>query len=284
MTATLASSDFDYVSQLVRTSAAIVLEPGKDYLVQSRLAPLAREQGLPDIAALVAAARTERGTALRDRIVEAMTTNETSFFRDVHPFEALKSDIIPAVMARRQAERTLTIWSAASSTGQEAYSLSMLLLDEFPHLASWKVTILASDISEAALDRARSGRYSQLEVNRGLPAAKLARHFDRDGATWVAKPRLREPMRFASVNLIGSWPAMPPIDIVMLRNVLIYFSVDTKREILGRMKRVMRPDGYLMLGNAETTLNIDDEFVRVEPTRGSCYQQRAHVTNGRTRT
>lgn len=281
---TLAATDFTYVSDLVRTSAAIVLEPGKDYLVQSRLAPLAREHGLPDVAALVAKARSDRGTFLRDRIVEAMTTNETSFFRDVHPFEALAKDIIPALVQRRQAERSLTIWSAAASTGQEAYSLSMLLLDEFPHLASWKTTILLSDLSPQALEKAKAGRYSQMEVNRGMPAAKLVKHFDRDGASWVAKPRLREPMQFAVVNLIGAWPAMPPVDIVMLRNVLIYFSVDTKKQILARMRKVVRPDGYLMLGNAETTLNIDDDWVRVEPTRGGCYQQRAYLSNGRTAT
>jgi chemotaxis protein methyltransferase CheR len=283
-TATLAPADFQYVSDLVRAAAAIVLEPGKDYLVQSRLAPVARQQGLADVAALVAAARAERGTILRDRIVEAMTTNETSFFRDVHPFEALASDLLPALIERRQHERALTIWSAAASTGQEAYSVSMLLADEFPQLASWKVTILASDLSPQALDRARAGRYSQMEVNRGMPAAKLAKHFDRDGAAWVAKPRLRAPMQFAVVNLIGSWPAMPPVDVVLLRNVLIYFSVDTKRQILGRLRSVVRPDGYLVLGNAETTLNIDDHWVRVEPTRGGCYQQRAHLTNGRTGT
>lgn len=268
------ASDVDYVRQLVHRHAGLVVEDGKDYLVESRLAPIARAEGLPDVPSLIARVRFGSEGPLHARIIDAMTTNETSWFRDSHPFDALRNTLLPALLARRSTQRRLTIWSAACSTGQEPYSLAMLLLDSFPEVAGWHVEILASDISTEAVARARAGRFSQLEVQRGLDPATLGRHFTRDGSDWVVSDRVRHMVRFGAVNLVGSWDQVPVADIVMLRNVMIYFDPDTKRRVLGRMREQMRPDGYLFLGNAETTLNIDDDFVRVDPPRAGCYQRR----------
>jgi chemotaxis protein methyltransferase CheR len=267
--------EFDYVRALVHDAAALVLEPGKDYLVESRLAPVARDAGFASIADMVARIRHEAYGRVHHEIVQAMTTNETSWFRDSHPFDALANEVLPQLIARRAAERRLTIWSAACSTGQEPYSIAMLLRDRFPELSSWDVTILASDLAEQAVAKGREGRYTQLEVNRGLAAEKLVRHFRRDGVDWVVGDHLRSMVRFGVVNLVGPWAEMPPPDVVMLRNVMIYFDHATKQRLLGRIRQRMRPDGYLFLGNAETTLNVDDGFVRIEPTRAGCYQLRS---------
>lgn len=269
-------SEVAYVRDLIHTSAALVLEPGKGYLVESRLGPIARANGVT-LSALIQRLRREPYGALHHEVVQAMTTNETSWFRDVHPFDALRSTVIPDLIERRRAERSLTIWSAACSTGQEPYSVAMVLLDDFPELAGWKVTILASDFAEGAVDRAREGRYSQLEVNRGLPAGELVRHFDREDAHWMVKDRVRSLLHFGVVNLVGTWPHVPRADVIMLRNVMIYFDLDTKRQLLERMRTQLRPDGYLFLGNAESTLNVDDRYVRVEPKRAGCYQLRSHA-------
>jgi chemotaxis protein methyltransferase CheR len=272
MTATnLQTSDFDYIRGLVRERSAIVLEPGKEYLVQARLLPVAREQGLEDISALVA--RLKRGEpALTTQVVEAMTTNETSFFRDVHPFDALRSDVLPALLESRRTQRTLRIWSAAASTGQEAYSIAIVLREHFPELAGWNISILGTDLSQDVLERAREGRYAQIEVNRGLPAPMLVRYFDRAGPAWKVKPELRTLCEFKTLNLMAPWSALPRMDIVFLRNVLIYFDVDTKRAVLTKVRNALAPDGYLFLGAAETTLQFDGLFERVPHARANCYR------------
>jgi len=203
-----------------------------------------------------------------------MTTNETSFFRDFHPFEDLKKIVLPALIARRSAERELRIWCAASSSGQEPYSLAMLIRESFPKLVSWKVHILATDLSTDILARAREGRYSQLEVNRGLPATLLVKYFEKRGCDWYLRDDIREMVEYQIVNLAGPWPFLPAMDIVMIRNVLIYFSVETKKEILAKVRRVLMPDGYFFLGAAETTFGIDTSFERVQLERATCYQVR----------
>ncbi|MGY6499433.1 MAG: CheR family methyltransferase [Acidimicrobiales bacterium] len=269
-------ADFGYVRELIHTSAAIVLEPGKEYLIESRIGPIARSEGLT-ITQLIARLRVQPYGPLHHQIVQAMTTNETSWFRDVHPYDALRTTVIPQLIERRRAEQSLTIWSAACSTGQEPYSIAMVLLDDFPELANWRITILASDLAEDAVGRGREGSYSQLEVNRGLPARQLVTHFSREGTHWRVNSRLRSMVRFGVVNLIGPWPDIPTADIVLLRNVMIYFDLDTKRQLLERVRATLRPDGYLFLGNAETTLNIDDRYIRIEPSRAGCYQLRSFV-------
>ena len=264
--------DFAYVSAFIRESSAIVLETGKEYLVESRLMPIVREQGLGSLGALVAQLKKRPQNGLHLRVVEAMTTNETSFFRDIAPFEGLRLKVLPDLVARRAADRRLCIWCGAASSGQEPYSLVILMLEHFPELATWDVKVIATDISRDILARARGGRYSQLEVNRGLPAPLLVKYFDRSGMEWTIKESVRKLVQFDELNLIRPWKGLPACDIVFMRNVLIYFDVPTKKDILSRIRQVMRPNGYLFLGSAETTMNIDSNFTRVQLDRSSCYR------------
>lgn len=269
----LAAVDFDFVSELVRTRAAIVLEPSKEYLVSSRLEPVARSAGFTTVAELIARLRTSTTSPLHEEVVDAMTTNETSFFRDVHPFESLRRSVLPDLIERRRARRSLSIWCAACSSGQEPYSVGMVIREHFPELASWSVRILATDLSPRMVQRTREGTFSQLEVNRGLPAPMLLKHFVQQGARWQVAPELRAMVRVQPLNLAAPWPAMTPVDLLMMRNVLIYFDVDTKRAILDRAHRVLAPDGYLLLGGAETTLNLDERFQRVGLDRTTWYRR-----------
>jgi chemotaxis protein methyltransferase CheR len=274
----LSPSEFEFLRQLVRKDAGIVLDAGKEYLIETRLAGVVRQHGLSGLSELVSILRARPYDPLREAIKEAMTTNETSFFRDLHPFEALRSHVIPELVKAREAERTLSLWCAAASSGQEPYSVMMLLRQHFPQLQDWTIRFLCTDLSKEMIDRCRAGRYSQLEVNRGLPAPMLVKWFRRDGAEWVVDARLRDPIEFRTMNLIEPWTAMRPFDLVMIRNVLIYFDVETKQQILGRIRQVLRPDGYLVLGAAETTLNIDDAYERVAIGKSSTYRPR----DGRT--
>jgi chemotaxis protein methyltransferase CheR len=268
----MTDQDFEVIRRLLQERSAIVLEPGKQYLVESRLAPLVKQRNLNSIAELIAEVRSQPGNGLSRQIVEAMVTTESLFFRDHHPFEALRKVVIPDLINRRRDERTLRIWCAASSTGQEPYSVAMLLREHFPELAGWKISLLASDISREVLARARQGSYKQIEVNRGLPAALLVKYFEQHGTDWQLRPAIRSMVDFQEINLAQAWPALPRMDLVLIRNVMIYFEVETKKAILGKLSRVLRPDGYLLLGGAETTFNLDDSYRRVEPLKTGFYQ------------
>lgn len=276
---TITTADFTYIADLVRRESAIVLEPGKEYLVESRLLPVAREVGAETISGLVQLLRRDPDPALRGRTVEAMTTNETSFFRDVHPFTALADTVLPELVEARRPHRRIDVWCAAASSGQEPYSVAMLLDELLGSEASWETRVLASDISARMLERTTLGVYTQLEVNRGLPVQRLLRHFEREGHQWRAKQNLRSMIRTQLVNLDGPWPAMPCMDVVLLRNVLIYFDVPTKKRILARVRDVLRPDGYLFLGGAETTLGLDDSYERVQVGRAPAYRLRAGLAS-----
>ena len=264
--------DFDVIRRLLRERSAIVLEKGKEYLVETRLAPLVRQLNVSSIGDLIARLRCQPSNGLYRQIVEALFTTESSFFRDHHPFEALRKVVVPDLINRRRDQRRLDIWSAASAAGQEPYSLALLFREHFPELAGWKISLLASDLSQQVLDRARTGRYSQIEVNRGLPAALLVKYFEQHGTDWQLKPALRGMVDFQEINLAQAWPALPRMDLVLIRNVMIYFDVDTKKTILARLARVLRPDGYLLLGGAETTFNLSDCYRRVEPFKSGFYQ------------
>jgi chemotaxis protein methyltransferase CheR len=268
----MTAQDFELVRKLLLERTAIALEPGKEYLVEARLTPVARQLNLNSLEELIARLRFQPDNGLHRQIVEAMVTTESSFFRDHHPFEALRKVVLPDLMNRRRAERSLHIWCAASSTGQEPYSLALLLREHFPDLAGWKISFLASDISREVLARAREGRYKQIEVNRGLPASLLVKYFEQHGTDWQLRPDIRNMVDFQEINLAGGWPMLPPMDLVLLRNVMIYFEIDTKKTILGKLARVLRSDGYLLLGGAETTLNLDDSYRRVEPLKAGFYQ------------
>ena len=265
-------ADFDFIRNFVRTQAAIVIEPGKEYMVESRLEALARREKLPDIDSLIHQIRTNPKPDLLKRVVDSMTTNETSFFRDIHPFDALKTSILPELLRKRAGERQINFWCGAASTGQECYSVLMTIADSCPEVFGWKFTFIATDLSREVLQKAQSGKYSQLEVNRGLPAPMLARYFSRDDDHWEIKADLRSRVIFKEMNLIGDWPMMPMLDVVFLRNVLIYFDVETKKAILAKIRKILRPDGYLFLGGAETTLNLDDHFERVVIQKTTCFR------------
>ncbi len=271
----LSLENFDFIRELVERQAAIVLGREKCYLAESRLLSIARENGHASVNDFVTCLRAVPNAALRLRVVEAMTTNETSFFRDALPFEGLRKGIIPDLVQRREQQRSLSIWSAACSTGQEPYSIAMLLREYFPSLGGWNVKIIASDLCTGILDRARAGRFSQLEVNRGLPAALLLKYFQRSGLEWQINESVRSLVQFQQFNLAAErWPSLPPMDIVFLGNVLIYFDTATKQKILAQVRRLLRPDGYLFLGGAETTLNLDEAFEYVSFDRAKCFRLR----------
>lgn len=268
----ISAADYAFLAQLLRDQCAIILEPGKEYLLRNRLTPILQRHQLADLKQLVERLRGPNAAGLKREIVEAMVTTETSFFRDVRPFETLRKTVIPELIERRRADRRLRIWCAASSSGQEPYSLALLLREYFPELDSWNVTLMATDISEEMLKRCRAGRYSQLEVNRGLPTPLLLKWFRQDGGHWQIDERLRSAVAFSPLNLAGSWPPMGTWDIVLIRNVMIYFELDVKRSILGRIARMLAKDGFLILGGTETTLNLDDSFRAVEALKSGFYQ------------
>lgn len=268
------TADFEYVSTVVRDRSAIVLGPGKEYLIEARLLPLARTQGTATVGELIHELRSAPTGPLRDLVVEAMTTNETSFFRDVHPFSALSDRILPDLVRARSGERQLNIWCAACSSGQEPYSVAMLVHDIIGADPAWRVRLLATDLSPAMLARTRAGTYTQFEVNRGLPAGFLVRHFRKQGLEWQIEEPIRRMVETRLLNLDLELTGIPPMDIVFMRNVLIYFDISTKRQILARVRRVLRPDGYLVLGGAETTLNLDDSFERAQIGQAPVYRLR----------
>jgi chemotaxis protein methyltransferase CheR len=268
----LDNASFNYVRELVREHAGIALAADKDYLVLSRLLPLVQQGGLRSVRELVSELRKSPFGEMHALVVEAMTTNETSFFRDGHPFRVLKDDVLPSLIAARKSTRTLTIWSAACSTGQEPYSIAILLAEHFPQLAGWHIQILASDIGRQVLSRAATGEYTDLEVSRGLPPGALARHFERHGAQWRIKREIRKRVKFTRLNLIDPWSSIPRLDIVFLRNVLIYFAPTSKRQVLANLKQRMAADGVLFLGGAESTLGIDDDWQRVSHGKTSTYR------------
>ncbi len=270
----LSLNDFDFVRTTVLNASAIVLESDKHYLVETRLMGLARRENFPSISALVDKLRNNGDGTLKRKVIDAMTTNETSFFRDIHPFEVLRKHVIPEAISRRAGERHLRIWSAACSSGQEPYGIAMVLREHFPTLKDWRITLLATDLSSDILDKAREGRYSQLEVNRGLPAMLLVKYFRKQGSEWFVSDDLKKMIEFRQLNLVERWNNIPTMDIIFLRNVLIYFDVDTKKKILNQMRQHLRQDGYLFLGGAETTLNIDSQFERLDIERSNCYRQR----------
>ena len=265
-------ADFRYIRDFVYKSAAIVLDDGKGYLIESRLQPLAKRSGFASLDAMIAQLRVQTQNGLHWDVVEAMTTNETYFFRDVHPFEMLKKTVLPELIKRREKERQLNIWCAAASSGQEIYTILMILKENFPLLSSWKINFIATDISKEMIERCREGCYSQLEVNRGLAAPLLIKYFQKIGIQWQIKEKLRRMVQFKEMNLAQPWPIMQPMDLVFMRNVLIYFDLQTKKAIFGRLRKVLHPDGYLVLGAAETTMGIDDAFKRVAVEKGSYYQ------------
>jgi chemotaxis protein methyltransferase CheR len=268
----LPDEDVHYVRRLVLEQSAIALNEEKGYLVEARLTPLARSLGLASVSALVSQLRASPAGDLHRRAVDAMATHETSFFRDRKPFDVLRELVLPPLVERRAERKRLDIWCAGCSTGQEPYSIAILLREHFPQLTDWHVSLLATDLSAAALEYASAGSYSQLEINRGLPAALLLKYFSKQGTEWVVRPDLRASISFRRLNLIEPWGRLPRFDLVFLRNVLIYFDATVKRSVLARVADAMAPDGFLFLGSAETTLNAEARFRVVRHGGTSCYE------------
>lgn len=268
----LTVTDIDFVRDLVVKQSGNILRTGQSDLIESRLAPVAKTAGLANVEQLIAELKRSRSPRLSDQVAQAVTVNETSFFRDVHPFNALRSRIIPDIMKENAARRDLKIWCAAASSGQEPYTLAMVIREHFPTLSDWNVRILATDISEKMLDKCRSGQYSQLEVNRGLPARNLVRFFDRSGSVWTAKQELQNLIDFQKLNLTTAWPLTTQFDVIFIRNVLIYFDQKTKADILSRTLRLLRPNGYLFIGSAETVIGLGLPLEREEIDGTICYR------------
>lgn len=265
--------DFSFVADYLREKSAISIGPGKEYLVESRLASVARDTGYADVTALIRALRQPvPNPKVSLAVVEAMTTNETSFFRDHHPFDVMRNQLLPEMIERNAHKRQLSVWSAASSTGQELYSVAMLLDTHFPELLAWKVNLHGTDLSHDVVAKASSGVFSPLEVNRGLAAPMLVKYFQRQGASYHIDDRLRRWCRFQQMNLATSWPALPQFDIVFCRNVLIYFELPVRQQILKKIRRSLTSGGYLILGTAESTVGVVDGFTAVRHGHTTVYK------------
>ena len=260
------------LAAFLKRRTGVVVDRAKAYLVEARLVPVIRRHGLADFKALADRVRGSRDPALEQDVLNAMMTHETSFFRDKAPFETVRQ-LLPELIRKRAIARHLVIWSAAASTGQEAYSLAMILAEHFRDaLAGWSVRILATDFSEPVLARAREGLYADIEVSRGLPPEYLERYFVRFRGKWSISQECRRSVELRRMNLVEPWQGIPPCDIVLLRNVLIYFDVATRADILGRMRSVLRPDGALFLGGAETMLGVCDSYDRLDGAGCSYYR------------
>ena len=260
----MSPEDFTTISELLKRRSGLILPPEKAYLLESRLRPVMRKHALADLSAL-AAALVRRDEKLAADVIDAMTTNETLFFRDVRPFSAFREVVLPALLANRAAERSFRILCAAASTGQEPYSLAMILAEEAARLRGWSCEIIGFDISPTALERARAGVYTQFEVQRGVPTAQLLRHFRRVGADWQIAAELRAMVRFREFNLLDDLAPFGCCDAVFCRNVLIYFDPATKARTLANIGRRLPADGYLFLGASETVMGLSNGFV---PTAG----------------
>ncbi len=266
----LTTAQFTFVRDLVHRGAGIALDPGKGYLVEARLLGLARAAGFATVPLYLDQVALEPSGEVRRCIVEALTTNETSWFRDRKPFAAFTDVVLPELLVARADSRVLRIWSAACSSGQEPYSLAMLLTDALP--AGWRYDLLATDVSGRMVARAERGHYSQVEMSRGLPTALRNRHFDQVGTGWQISPRLRSSVVFDRVNLATRLPNLGRFDVIFLRNVLIYFDQETKRSALRRIRDLLAPDGWLFLGAVETTLDLDAALTRVPAGQASVYR------------
>jgi chemotaxis protein methyltransferase CheR len=266
--------DYEYLQKLLKARSGLVLSADKHYLVESRLLPVARKNGLFNLSGLVSRLRGQDAEVLTVEVVEAMTTNESLFFRDKVPFAHFRETIIPSLLAARPSSRRIRVWCAAAATGQEPYTLAICLKEMGKELKGWRVEIIATDISTEVLEKAKSGIYSQFEVQRGLPAMMLIKYFSQVGETWQIAPELRGMVKFMPFNLLNDFSHLGPFDVVFCRNVLIYFDQATKVNVLERIAEVTEPDGYLVLGGAETVVGLTKRFEPVADTRG-LYSQSA---------
>ena len=259
--------DYEYLRKLLKDQSGLDLSADKQYLIESRLVPLSRKAGLAGIPELVQ--KMKAGSAsLVAQVVEAMTTNETFFFRDKIPFDHFRQSIMPEILKARAARKSVRIWCAAGSTGQEPYSLAMCLKEMESQLAGWRVEIIATDLSQEVLEKSKTGLYSQFEVQRGLPIQLLVKYFKQNGEFWQINPDIRAMVQHRQLNLLQDFSHLGTFDVIFCRNVLIYFDQDTKINIFSRLCKIMEPDGFLVLGAAETVVGLTDAFKPYPDKRG----------------
>ena len=273
-------TDFDYITSELKKRSGIVIGQDKLYLLESRLSPLARKEGLTSMDELVSVVRTRRDERLMAQIVDAMTTNETFFFRDKTPFDHFNETMLPSLLEARAKTRSLKIWCAAASTGQEPYSLGICLKEAQSKLTGWRTRILGTDLSNEVLDKAKAGIYSQFEVQRGLPIQMLLKYFEQQGEMWQINAAMRAMIEWKKFNLLDSFTHLGEFDIIFCRNVLIYFDQETKSEILDRMSKSLPDDGYLVLGAAETVVGLTGSFAPVPGKRGLFQRKTAAKSTG----
>ena len=264
----MSPEDFDFLRKMLKERSGLVLSAEKQYLAESRLLPLARKHGMTTLTELIGKLKSPLAVTLAAEVVDAMTTNETFFFRDKLPFELFRTTVMPAVIAARARDKRIRIWCTAAATGQEPYSLAMTLKAMGAQLAGYKVSILATDICAAVLEKAQNGIYSQFEVQRGLPIQLLVKYFSQVGEQWQIAPEMRAMVQFRPLNLLNDFSPLGQFDIVFCRNVLIYFDQPTKADALARIARQMPAEGFLVLGAAETVVGLTDAFKPVTDKRG----------------
>jgi chemotaxis protein methyltransferase CheR len=261
-------ADFDYLRKRLKERSGLVLSADKQYLVESRLLPVARSAGFANLGELVRALMLGNADVLMTAVVEAMMTHESFFFRDKLPFDHFRQTVMPALIAARSNVRTIRIWCAAASTGQEPYSLAMCLSEMQQKIAGWRIELLATDLGNDVLEKARQGLYSQFEVQRGLPIQLLIKHFTQVGELWQIAPDIRSMVKYQQLNLLADFARLGRFDLILCRNVLIYFDTETKVSVLNRLARSTASDGYLMLGAAETVVGLTNSFKVVPDKRG----------------
>jgi chemotaxis protein methyltransferase CheR len=260
--------EFEFLKKFLKERSGLVLSNDKQYLVESRLLPIARSSKLETLSAVIGVLQKGTNKALETDVIEAMTTNESFFFRDKTPFDHFNETMLPGLLERRAKTRQIKIWCAAASTGQEPYSLGICLKEAQSKVAGWRMRILGTDLSNEVLDKAKAGLYSQFEVQRGLPIQMLLKYFDQKGDMWQINAALRAMVEWKKLNLLDSFSHLGEFDIVFCRNVLIYFDQQTKSEILSRIAKSLPEDGYLVLGAAETVVGLTDAFKPVPGKRG----------------
>ena len=263
-------SDYDYLRKLLKDRSGLVLAADKEYLVESRLLPIARRLGVANLGELVARLKEPSVEPIIVEVVEAMTTNESFFYRDKIPFDQFRNHIIPRLIQSRANERRIRIWCAAAATGQEPYSLAMIIKEIGRQLAGWRIEIIGTDLSVEVIEKAKAGVYSQFEVQRGLPIQMLLKYFSQQGETWQISPEIKTMVQFRALNLLEDFAHLGRFDVVFCRNVLIYFNNETKIDVLQRIARNTAPDGFLTLGAAETVVGLTDAFRPSTELRGVC--------------
>ncbi|MBD8876900.1 protein-glutamate O-methyltransferase CheR [Roseibium polysiphoniae] len=273
-------AEFEFLKKFLKDKSGLVLSNDKQYLVESRLLPVARTAKLDTLSGLIGNMQRGGNSKLENDVIEAMTTNESFFFRDKTPFDHFNDTMLPALLEARARTRALKIWCAAASSGQEPYSLGICLKEAGPKLAGWRTRILGTDLSNEVLEKAKAGLYSQFEVQRGLPIQMLLKYFDQKGDMWQINPDMRAMIEWRKLNLLDNFSHLGEFDILFCRNVLIYFDQQTKSEILDRLAKMVPDDGFLVLGAAETVVGLTDAFKPVPGKRGLFQRKQAAARPG----